>query len=77
MFHPCPKRLIHCDEIRAVHIPVFRYLEAHVVGAGQIARVVGLGSYEFMHACAIATSDQHNCFSSIPLLKYVCPLVFS
>ena len=70
MFHPCPKRLIHCDEIRAVHIPVFRYLEAHVVGAGQIARVVGLGSYEFMHACAIATSDQHNCFFSNSLLKY-------
>ena len=73
MFHPCPKRLIHCDEIRAVHIPVFRYLEAHVAGAGQIARVVGLGSYEFMHACAIATSDQHNqhnCFFSNSLLKY-------
>ena len=64
------KRLIHCDEIRAVHIPVFRYLEAHVVGAGHFARVVGLGSYEFMHACAIATSDQHNCFFSNSLLKY-------
>ena len=76
MFHPCPKRLIHCDEIRAVHIPVFRCLEAHVVGAGQIARVVGLGSHEFMGARAIATSDQHNCFFNNSLLKYVCPLSF-
>ena len=69
MFHPCPKRLIYCDEIRAVHIPVFRYLEAHVVGAGQIARVVGLGSHVFINACAIALRTNTTVLSAAAELE--------
>ena len=70
MFHLCPKGIIHCAEIRVVHVPVFRYSEARVVGTGQSASVVGLGSHEFMGACAICNFGPTQLFFSNSLLKY-------